>query len=79
MIFYKIVKKEKNKQDFFLLKINFEKKEYFSNLNKQISKLNSSFNMFSLKTSKICIYYFKIPKICSFMHLFKKWSKYAFV
>ncbi len=34
--------------------------------------------MVSLKTSKICIYYFKIPKICSFIHLLKKWSKYAF-
>jgi len=34
--------------------------------------------MFSLKTSKICIYYLKILKICSYMHLFKKWSKYAF-
>ncbi len=32
------------------------KKVYFSNLNQQMSKLKSSF---SLKTSKICIYYFK--------------------
>ena len=51
------------------------KKVYFSNLNQQMSKLKSSF---SLKTSKICIYYLKILKICSYMHLFKKWSKYAF-
>jgi len=34
--------------------------------------------MFSLETSKICTYYLKILKICSYMDLFKKWSKYAF-
>jgi hypothetical protein len=42
------------------------KKVYFSNLNQQMSKLKSSF---SLKTSKICIYYFKILKICSYICL----------
>ncbi len=35
-------------------------------------------SMFSIKTSKICTYYLKILKICSYVHLFKKWSKYAF-
>jgi hypothetical protein len=63
--------KENNEEK---LKFNFEK-IYFSNLNQQMSKLKSSF---SLKTSKICIYYIKILKICIYMHLFKKWSKYAF-
>ncbi len=34
--------------------------------------------MFPLKTYKICIYFIKILKISSHMHLFKRWSKYAF-
>jgi len=51
------------------------KKVYFSNLNQQMSMLKSRF---SLKNSKICIYYLKILKICSYIHLFKKWSKHAF-
>jgi len=34
--------------------------------------------MFSLKNSKICTFFLKILKICSYMHLFKKWLKYAF-
>jgi len=42
--FFLNVKKEKNEQNFFFkLKIKLKKKEYFSYLNKQISKLNLSF------------------------------------
>ena len=35
-------------------------------------------SIFFIKIPKICIYYVKILKICNYMHLYQKWSKYAF-
>ncbi len=61
-------------KNFQKLKFNFEKSIFF-----QFEPTNVQVKTkFFLKNSKICIYYIKILKICSYMHLFKKWSKYAF-
>jgi len=66
------VKKKTMKKNFQKLKFNFEKSIFF-----QCEPTNVPVKIkFFLKTSKISIYYLKILKICSYMHLFKKWSKY---
>jgi len=35
-------------------------------------------SMFWIKITKICIYMLKRLKICTYMHLFQKYPKYAF-